>query len=79
MPAEHNPFCFRLGPRLFPSPSNDLHSCFGNFMLRISRPPRLLVALWQIREENEAHYCKRQRDVAVNNEEPSERNILSDQ
>jgi hypothetical protein len=79
MPAEQNPFCFRLGPRLFPSPSNDLHSGFRNFMLCISRPPRLLVALGQIREENEAHHCKRQRDDTVDDEKPSEGDMSGDQ
>jgi hypothetical protein len=40
-------------------------------MFLLGSPPRLLAALWQVREKEEASKGERQRDDTVNNEKPS--------
>ena len=71
MPAAQNPLHLGRGPRLFTSATDRLHTPYREVVLCLEGPPRLLAALWQVREEEESCKGERQGDDTVDDKKPS--------
>lgn len=71
MPTQQDSLRLRLRPWLLPSTTDGLHALHRQFVLRLRCPPRLDSTLREIGEEHKAKQSQRQRDNAVNYEQPS--------